>query len=707
MLPGIPDNDTYREYTIRADYYPDTKNQISVRSYVNSYNLPGYNGGGNDLIGSHNSLSSTYQNDAINWTWTISPNLFNHLTLAVGAMRLDSFASQIGSDGKPACLPCYGMQIPDYTQYPQSIQQLNINGYFGIGGNTNIVPRHDDQVSELVNWVKGKHLVVAGVDIIRQDLTEATDFLARPDMSFTGQVSGNAMADFLLGEATTYQQAGGEFGTVNGVLWGGFANNTIRLKPNLTLTVGLRWEPFIPPTVEHGRMTIFHPGQQSTRYPNAPAGLVFPGDTGVPSGGFSNDWNLWEPRLGVAWQPSWLPKTSIRAAFGIFAAPNAYSDYAHTWDGAPFSPNYLLTAGSAQVGPYVDFTNPYKNFTSTGGKSPFPPFASPNYVPPSSVQFPQPVTLEDSFQSNFKLGRIQTWNFSIEHQLGTSWLVRAAYVGSEAYHMQTVVDLNPGYYSAAGARLRYSSFGQILQNTDWGTASYNALQISVEKRLSKGLEFSSNYTFSKDIDSASLGTTAFTSSVGDPFDLRWNRGLSNLNFPQNWSNQLVYTLPGAQRFGKIAQTLLGSWQISGIWQIHSGQPFSIQGGFGRNRSESQEFGDRADLTGQPFNVREGSQSRWLLEYFNTAAFAPNAPGTFGNSARNLMSGPIYNNADLSLNKIFAVTERFRFQIRWEAFNAANHPYFANPGTNPTAPGYGQITSSSGERLMQLGAKLNW
>ena len=712
ILPPIPENDSYREFTLRGDYYVNSTNQVSLRGFVNHYGLPGYNGGGTNLLGSHNSQDTTYQNYALNWNWTISPNLVNSLNLGVGALRLDSYANQVGSDGKQVCLQCYGAQIPDFTAYPTAVQLLNVNSYFSLYGNTNIVPRHQDQISDSVNWVKGKHLIVAGVDVIRQDLTEATDFLARPLLTFNGQVSGNAMADFLLGEMSQYQQAGGEFGTVHGVLWGFYANDTIKLAPNFTLTLGLRWEPFFAPTVAAGRMSLFRPGEQSKRYPNAPVGEVFPGDRGVPAGGFSNDIPVFEPRVGIAWQPKWLPKTSIRAAFGIFSTPNAYSDYAHTWDGAPFSPEYLLTAGQQYVGPYVSLTNPYRNFTPTGNKSPFPPFSSPTYAPPSGVPIPTPVTLQDTFQSNMALGRVQTWNFSIERQIGTSWLARAAYVGSESYHLQTVVDLNPGYYSAAGARLNYTNFGAILTNTDWSTASYNALQVSVEKRLSFGLQFTSNYSWSKAIDSVSLGTTAFTGSIGDPFNLRWNRGISDLNFPQNLSNQIVYTLPGLKRYGRIVQTALGSWQVSAIWQLHSGQPFSIQGGNGNDNSGSQEFGDRADVTGQPLNVHQGPRLHWLNQYFNPNAFTANAPGTFGNSPRNLLQGPGFNNADLALIKYFPVTERLRLQIRWEAFNAFNRAQFSNPGTNPTGPGFGLINSVNSatdapDRVMQLGAKLNW
>jgi hypothetical protein len=153
---------------------------------------------------------------------------------------------------------------------------------------------------------------------------------------------------------------------------------------------------------------------------------------------------------------------------------------------------------------------------------------------------------------------------------------------------------------------------------------------------------------------------------------------------------------------------LGNWEFSGIWQLTSGTPFSIAGGFGNNNSLAQIDGDRADLTGQPLNVHQGSKSQWIQEYFNPAAFQPNAPGTFGNSPRNVLTGPGKNNADLSITKNVPFKERYKIQLRWEMFNAFNRTWFGLPGSDPTGGGYGAISSTAGPaRVMQLGAKFSW
>jgi hypothetical protein len=619
-------------------------------------------------------------------------------------MLVKSLGDQVGADGGKVCFPCYGMNITDFPQYPPAIILMFVSGGFTVLGNSNVVPRWMGQVSDSVSWVKGRHLVVAGVDVIRQEMKESTDWLARPIVGFTGQVSGSAIADFLLGRAAAFQQGAGEATLPHVNLYGFYVGDTFRMKPNFSLNFGVRWAPHFPPTVAHGRMTLFRPGMQSTRYPNAPLGLVFPGDRGVPQGGYrSEPWNL-EPRVGLTWQPKLVPNTLVRAGFGIFIPPNDLNDYPHSADGAPFAPTFQLSPGP-DIGPYIDISDPFKNFAGTGGVSPFPPFASPSTVPPPTVSFATPVTIQDNFETNLALPRTQTWNLSVEHQFLRDLLVQVAYVGRQSYHLWSPFELNPGYFSAGGARLQYPEFATIQSNVSWSTGSYHGLQIIVEKRFSHGLQLNSSYTHSKAIDDTSVST--YGSIGGNPFDLKWNRGLSDLNFPNIWSTQWVYQTPSLSGHGRAIAALLGNWEFSGIWQMTSGTPFSIVGGFGNNNSLAQVGGDRADLTGQPLQVHSGSKSHWLNQYFNPDAFTTNAPGTFGNSPRNLLAGPGKNNADIAFSKNVPFKERYRFQFRWEMYNAFNRIAFGLPANDPSAPGFGGIFSAGPSRVMQIGAKLSW
>jgi hypothetical protein len=318
---------------------------------------------------------------------------------------------------------------------------------------------------------------------------------------------------------------------------------------------------------------------------------------------------------------------------------------------------------------------------------------------------------------------VQTWNLSIEHQFAGNILARVAYVGSESYHLPNPVERNPGIYSTNpdlnGLRSLHPNFGSVLEYDSWVTASYNALQLTFEKKFSHGLQFNSNFTWSKSIDSASSSSLAFNGSIPNPFNLQFNRGISSLNYPRIWNNFWVYQLPALTHSNSFVKGVLGGWEFSGIWRLQSGDPFSISDG--RDPSQSHIGGDRADVvSGQSLSVHQGSKSQWLGKYFNTAAFQPAAPGTFGNSGRNILQGPGVNNVDMGLNKSFPFKERYRIQFRWEMFNAFNRATFDNPNTSVTSGSFGRITSTKGSgagyeqglfgyppRVMQAALKFYW
>src|SRR5262249_55582082 len=223
---------------------------------------------------------------------------------------------------------------------------------------------------------------------------------------------------------------------------------------------------------------------------------------------------------------------SIRAAFGFFIAPLALSTYNHVADTAPFAPSYQVLSTDPLVGKPVPFEDPWSVYSPTGGVTPFPPFASTDYAPDSSAPFVRPVFVQEHFSQDFKIGKVQSWNFSIEHEFQNNILLRAAYVGSEGYHLPNIVERNPGFYSANGARALYQpDFTNILEYVSWTTASYNALQLTFDKKFSHGLQFTSNYAYSKNIDSGSPGAGVFSGQLPNPFNAGFNRGLSDLNHP--------------------------------------------------------------------------------------------------------------------------------------------------------------------------------
>ena len=426
------------------------------------------------------------------------------------------------------------------------------------------------------------------------------------------------------------------------------------------------------------------------------------------------------PRIGLAWQPKSLPNTSIRGAFGLFFSPLEYSVYNHTADINPFSPTYNFSGTTTQ---YIPLQDPYSyvNSGAPGGVNPFPPFASANQNPSASSTFPAgPLSIAAIFSRDFKLGTTQSWNLSLEQQFGNNFALHLAYVGSESYHQNIPIDANPGIYNASnapisGSRITYTNFGQILQNTSVGTASYNSLQAGIEKRISHNLQFQSNFTWSRTEDTFSNASLSFSGSLANPFNLRFNYGNSDLNVPFISVTNFVYTTPGLSGHNIFLKQVLGAWEVSGIYTMQSGSPFGISGGNGNNNSASQQGGDRADFapdysaTTGSLGIRQGSRTQQLAKYFNTAAFTVNAPGTFGNTPRNLFQGPGINTADLGLMKNWAYREHYKLQFRWEMFNAFNRPDFANPNNDPSSGNFGQITTIGpiAPRVMQAALKLTF
>ncbi len=709
--PGGATVQSFNEYTGRLDFNISNSQRISLHSFVDKLIEPSGDVAGNILsVLNLNPWSQTFAermefySEALSHTWEISPTAVNTVSVFWSQMQAHNSAAVKDSSGQNVCWSRY----IDVNELPG---QCYMEGFSVGGGGFNggwTEPSQEGRTTYGLydNFTKtvGKHVLSIGMNLQHQYAQEATQYPTTPIVGFNGQYTGSGLADWLLGFMSSYTQGAGEIASVSGWQPGFYGQDQFRLRPNLSITAGLRWDPNIAPDVAGGRGAAFVPGQQSTLFPNAPVGLVFPGDKGIGKGLMPNTYGYWEPRLGIAWQPHSLPNTSFRAGFGVFTAPLMYSMYNHTADIAPFSPTYALFGGSTPL----SLSDPWSQNAGTNFVSPFPPFAP--FKPSSNAAFAPPFTIPAIFAQNFHLGLTQSWNVSAEHQFGQNMVVRLAYVGSESYHQSDIIDQNPGIFSSGGARAN-SNFFQILTNFSNGTASYNALQIGVERHLNKGLQFQSNFTWSKTLDTASSGNISFgTNELPDPFNLGYNRGISALNVPFIWVSNVIYTTPSLLEYNSFIRQTLGGWSVSGIVTLQSGAAFGISGGSGNNNSGAQQFGDRADVVpGEAFDLRQGDKSHWLNQYFNKAAFQGNAAGTFGDSGKNLFQGPPIKTVDLALAKNWNIVEGYRLQFRWEMFNALNHPSFGNPDNTVTDGNFGLINSQGPiqARVMQAGLKFTF
>lgn len=716
---------SYDEGTGKLDYDISKSQRLSLRSFTNTMTEPSGDTPGNIL--SVLNLSNwnydfgekmEYYNDVLEHTWTINPKAVNTVAVFWSELSAHNSAPTVDHNGKPMCFSRY----INVTELPG---QCWMEG-FSVGGNgfnggwtePSQEVRKTYGFTDTFSATLNRHTLSAGVNLQHQYAEEYTQYPTQPIVGFNGHYTGSGLADFLLGYMSSYEQGAGEIADVAGWQVGPYFQDDWRLRPNLTVNLGLRWDPNFAPTSAGGRGAAFVAGQQSTMFPNAPLGLIFPGDQGLTAALMPDSTGYWEPRLGVAWQPKGLAHTVFHVGFGLFTGPLEYSSYNHAADIAPFSPTYSLfgsnpscTGGCTPntdqtVTGYMSFDSPWSANAGTNNVSPFPPFTSVSYKPPSNSSITAGAKLGQSFARNFKMGVTQSWNVSAEQQLNSTTVLRLAYVGTETYHQSDALDEN----ASVNNIFPYPDFSNLYELDSNGTASYNSLQATVDHHLTHGLQVQSSFTWSKTIDVASSGNISFGSPyLPDPFNLRWNRGISSLSVPLTSVTNFIYQAPSLQGKNQLLHQALGGWELSSIVTWQSGNPFTIESAESNN-SGSNQYADRADrVSGQSLNAHQGPKSQWLSKYFNTAAFTNNAVGTFGDSGKNIMFGPHYFTSDASIMKNWTLLEGMKLQFRWEAFNALNHPTFGSPGSTVTYGNFGQITGTGNipPRVMQGALKLTF
>jgi hypothetical protein len=702
---GPVDKQRFDEGTARIDWTINDNQHLFLRSFTQNYLQPESSTPGN-LLAVIPSYPGKYFNDVVGDNWIINPTTVNVATLFWTGMYVGSSGVSLTKSGDPVC-------FSKYEQINEPSGDCYLEG-FTVG--TAFSSNWNDLESERrTNWgltdvltkTIGNHTLAVGGNIGRQFAQENTTYPINPIVTFSNGFTGFDLADFLLGKVTQFEQGAGELASVHGWQFGLFAQDQYRVTPHLTLTAGLRWDPYLPPVSAGGRGSEFIPGEQSTVFPNAPAGMVFLGDPGVTRGFMPTTLGYVEPRVGFNWQPAFLPHTAIRGGFGMFTGPMAYRAYNPLADIAPFSPTFTLNATNNS---YIPFDNPW-TYGPFNGVSPFPPFASTGYKPPANSPIQTPVTLLAVFDRNFHLPTTQSWSLSVEQQLTKDMAIHVAYVASGSYHQTAQIDQNPGIYAQNGARSTYPNYAEINMVKSIGTSPYESLQIGLDKHMTHSFQVQSSFTWSKVLDITSLGATVDSPDIPDPFDIRHNRGISDLNVPLISITNFVYTSPSLSGWNPIVKNMLGSWELSTIYTMQSGMPFGITGGAdGNNASESQQYGDRADIVpGVHVCTKCGGKQQWLRQYITVSAFQPNAPGTFGNSGRNIFKAPYVNTGDVGIAKNWRIQERYGLQFRWEMFNAFNHTSYGIPDNDVTDPDFGQIlqTGPIAPRVMQGALKFSY
>ena len=513
--------------------------------------------------------------------------------------------------------------------------------------------------------------------------------------SSSSPFTGNALADFLVGKFSTLQQGVGEYKNTRFNILSMFVQDSIRLTPRLTVDLGLRWDPFFPYTDLQGKLAAYYPGEQSTRYPNAPAGILYVGDKNVAPGGYARAWGNFGPRVGFGWDVFGDGSTAVRGGYGIYYdRPNTISTNSQA-DQAPFGTVDVVNGNATNnlTNPYAGTTNPFPGTTN-------PPKTAPFVLP--DVAF--------LFTTGLVNANLQSWNLTLErkiHRISCSaspMRVQKEPIWPSLREGNAAV-YAPGVTTSTTNQRRplYPNIGQMTLVEPGDNSNYNALQVNLERRFLRGLTILANYTFSKSIDTGSYNKQT-GQTVTDPYNRALDRGVSDFNHPHIFNFSALWNIPGKPA-NPYVKAVLGGWQLSGILSLQSGEPFSVYSNVDDARSGTGN--QRADMIGDPYLTTGRGRGAEVAEWLDPAAFTVNALGTFGNSGRNRFIGPGYADTDLALEKEFRPVERLGIQLRAESFNAFNRPNLMNPDNGVGDGNFMAITSAFDPRILQFALRLKW
>jgi len=615
-------------------------------------------------------------------------------------------------------------------------------------------------VSDTISKVRGNHTLKAGVEFIWYKVKQNPDLVANGTFSFFGsgnQSTGNGFADFLLGLPDFYSQQSSPAFYESATNGGIFAQDSWRVRPNITINYGLRWDYITPWAEEHHQTTTFVQGVESATFPGAPLGYLVPGDplpdgSHIPAAIAPSPLNNFSPRLGVAYSPAfssgWLSKltggpgkTSIRAGTGRFFTAVEGLTVAYPTGNPPYGLTYTSPEAPVMATPFVGA------LTGTSYIQQFPVNVPPYNVSPTNpdpnVDWSRytPISGAGSVYYKNKMPYTMSTNLTIERQLGSNTLISIGYIGSLSRHLLAVHSVSPGnpalclslsqpqdvmpgtptcgpfgentvYTRANGAvvngtRSPYpNTIGTDAVYQNMGNSNYNSLQATV-KRTAGRFTFLASYTYGKSMDWAS----SIQEQV-NPFDFRKEYAISAFDLKRNFVFSYNYELPIDKLF-RASNRLTQGWAISGVTRYATGLPVTFQS-FGDNalvqvqnngvNSVSIDLPNYNPSLG-PLNINHDPRSNPLA--FNTALFSPNPLGTFGTSSRRLFYGPGIDNYDVALRKLTRVTESKSLEFRFETFNTFNHAQFDGANSvdgNINDSTFGQILKSQPGRVGQVAVK---
>lgn len=635
-----------------------------------------------------------FHNAVLSHTWVPTPATVNVIQAAFGRMKTRSLFPAIPRNGRD-----YGFTYS--TIVPQDVPGIAITGLssFGFRAQKARVAENTYSAQYSLLHTRGNHSLKAGGDYRVYQVNSLIPTFGTGAFSFNGFYSGNPMADFLLGRSSNFNIVGGQMDkNFRGKAFSTYIQDDVRIHPRLTLNLGLRYEVTYPMTEVRDRLYGFRAGQQSTKYPDATPGLIFPGDAGISRSTIATDRNDFAPRVGIAWDVRGDAKTSLRAGYGVFYDTGQQVE--RIWQLLVAPPNIVQIVINA----------PTSLADPLGPTNPLVPGAT-------RMPFRDGLTLY-VLDPNTRNPYVQQFNLTLEKNLFKDFLVDIAYVGTLATKLSGLRPGNPAVFipgqstvANINSRRLHPRFGWMNWQGTQYSSNYNSLQTSVNKRFSHGYSLQLAYTWSKTLDVMSASNAASKGQQLKPmdaFNLRGDYGPATFDVRQRFVINSIWELPRLTSMPTVPRYLFGGWQLSGIFQLQGGLPTTIVDGSDPN--VDGEATDRPDLIGDP-KLADPTPERW----FNTSAFrrVPGGPagcGCYGNAGRNIVRGPGLNKVDFSITRNFAIGDKGqRAQFRTEVFNLFNHPYFTLPEVSINTPTFGRIlnTRGSDERILQFGLRFDF
>lgn len=702
LLFGVPYNINEDQFLTRADFIHNIKHSLFGRYYFTDYRNPAEYDGKNILLTIRPGLLDRVQSLTLGDTYSVSSSAINSFHFTWSRDHITRGPAQ----GLPTAADIGLKVAPSPGNFPNITVGTNFVTFCGTCSlayiNSSAMQFADD-----FSLVIGKHQLTFGANVMHRTSDFQVSTQQNAAFNFNGQFTNDPTLDLLLGRPSSFVQGNLTQQNQFANYFSLYGEDKLRISPRLAINLGLRWEPYFPSIERYGRGTHFEldsfiAGQKTTKFTNAPPGLFFPGDSGMPSTGAPTNraWANLAPRIGVVWDPKGNGRSTIRTSYGILYDIPGTAPFVWFGFGVPWANTVTLAS------PAGGFTEP---FAGQPGGNPYP---QPSPPPPNALFVPQanyytvPIAIRTPY--------MEQWNFSLQRQIGDAWLFTGNYLGNRSLHRWTNRAVNPAVFipgtcggaacSTTGntASRRFlgrlspagAGIGPMAVLDDGASTNYNAMLLAVNRRLSRNFSVLANYTWSHCLSDGD-GDPGIGGGYQDPNNRRAEYANCSNDVRHLFNASILAVSPRLP--GLWANRLLGDWQVSGIITKRSGLWTTV--GAGRDNSLTAINSDRPNVVGDS-NVANPSLSQW----FNPAAFQLSPLGTFGNSGRNTIEGPGGFTFDLALMRRFAISERHHVQVRAEAFNVLNHPVYNNPRVSMADINIGRILSANEPRIMQFALK---